>query len=63
MSGKALAKGKRPDLLGRALDEVNAGLDVGLESLDCFIQQLLLVVVGLGDDVECLFGSIRLTGS
>jgi hypothetical protein len=48
------------DLLGWALHEVDASLDVGLETFDGFIQELLLVVVGTAEDVDGLFSTLRL---
>lgn len=58
-------KGKRRqrDLLGRILDEANTSLDVGLQALDCFIQELLLVVIGAAEDVDSFFSSVGLIES
>ncbi len=61
MSGdKRRNKEEQADLLGWVLDEADTGFDVGLEALDGFPEQLLLVVIGAAEDVDGLFGSIGL---
>lgn len=56
-------KTARWDLLGWILDEADTRFDVGLETLDGLIKELLLVVVGAAEDVDGLFGSIGLQES
>lgn len=48
-------------ILWWVLDEADAGLDVGLETLDGFIEELLLIVVGTAENVDGLFSSTRLS--
>eukprot|EP00249_Psilotum_nudum_P033017 c49394_g1_i1 orf=36-317(-) len=46
-------------LLGGLGDEFSAGSDVGLEICDTSIEKLLLVVVGIAEDVDGLLGTRR----
>lgn len=51
----------RENLLGGwILHEVDARLDVGLETLDGFVEELFLVVVGLREDVDGLLNTVGL---
>lgn len=58
-----MQKGIQVHLLGRVLDEADTGLDVSLQALDGFIQELLLVVVGAAEDVDGLLSSVGLPDS
>ena len=62
-SERLQARRRRSDVLGRALDEADASLDVSLEALDGFLQKLLLIVVGLAEDVDGLLSTVGLQGS
>ena len=59
-SERLQARRRRSDVLGRALDEADASLDVSLEALDGFLQKLLLIVVGLAEDVDGLLSTVGL---
>ena len=48
------------DLLRWVLGKVDAGLDVGLETLDAFVDELLLVIIRASQDIVCLFGTVGL---
>lgn len=52
MQGRSLLRG--------ASGEIDTSLDVGLESLDGFIEKLLLIVVGAGENVDGFLSTIRL---
>jgi hypothetical protein len=47
-------------LLGRVLDEIDASLNVGLETLDGLVEQLLLVVVDVREDVDDFLHTVGL---
>ena len=47
-------------VLGWVLDETDAGFDVGLETLDGFFEEFLLVIIGAVEDVDGFLGSVGL---
>lgn len=53
------AKGAK-DLPGRAGNEINASLDAAFESPIARIEELLLIVVGFGQDVDSLLCTVGL---
>jgi hypothetical protein len=48
------------DLPGRVVDEIDAGLNVGLETLDGLVEEFLLVCVGLAENVDGLLSTTSL---
>ena len=51
------------DLLRWALGKVDTSLNVGLETLDGFFKELLLVVIGALQDVDGFLSTLGLHGS
>lgn len=61
MSGRQTAIQLGRELLGwRILDKVNALLDIPFQSFNRRFNELLLVVIGLAEDIYCFFGAIGL---
>ena len=52
---------KSVHILWWVLDEADTSFDIGLETLDSFIEELFLIVVGTAENVDGLFSSIGLS--
>lgn len=60
---QVLVRKKTADLLGRVLDEADTCFDVGLETFDGFLEELLLILVGAAEDVDGFLSSVGLVES
>ena len=54
------AEGYGFDLLGWVVDEADTGFDVGLETFDALLEELLLIVVCAAEDIDGFLSSVGL---